>query len=135
MCILQPTITHQAFDSAQSAHELTLRNSELETQLKQHVAVIGSKVEQLENMEVKLQRANEDAATFRKRIEKYKNRENASIADEVLLEEIKTYKVCDKVKQRFSYKVSMLLDKVELSLLQLEEEGYSVNKMFSCLLC
>ena len=44
-------------------------------------------------MEVKLQRANEEATTFRKRIEKYKNRENASIADEVLLEEIKTYKV------------------------------------------
>ena len=70
-----------------------MRNSELETQLKQHVAVIGGKVEQLENVEVKLQRANEEAATFRKRIEKYKNRENASIADEVLLEEIKTYKV------------------------------------------
>ena len=71
-----------------------MRNSELEAQLKQHIAVIAGKVEQLENMEVKLQRANEEAATFRKRIEKYKNRENASIADEILLEEIKTYKVC-----------------------------------------
>ena len=83
----------QAFDSAQSAHELTLRNSELETLLKQHIAVIGNKVEQLENIETKLQRANEEATTFKKRIEKYKNRENANIADEVLLEEIKTYKV------------------------------------------
>ena len=45
-------------------------------------------------MELKLQRANEETSTFRKRIEKYKNRENASIADEVLLEEIKSYKVC-----------------------------------------
>lgn len=89
----------KAFDSAQSAHELTLRNSELETQLKQHIVVIGSKVEQLENMEVKLQRANEEAATFRKRIEKYKNRENATIADEVLLEEIKTYKVCNELME------------------------------------
>ena len=62
--------------------------------MKQHIAIIGSKVEQLENMEVKVQRANEEAATFRKRIEKYKNRENANIADEVLLEEIKTYKEC-----------------------------------------
>lgn len=61
--------------------------------------VIGSKVEQLENMEVKLQRANEEAATFRKRIEKYKNRENATIADEVLLEEIKTYKVCNELME------------------------------------
>lgn len=87
----------QAFDSAQSAHELTLRNSELETQLKQHIVVIGNKVEQLENMEQKLQRANEETTTFKKRIEKYKNRENASIADEVLLEEIKTYKVCYKI--------------------------------------
>ena len=70
-----------------------MRNSELETHLKQHVTVINNKMEQLENMEVKLQRSNEEATTFKKRIEKYKNRENASIADEVLLEEIKTYKV------------------------------------------
>ena len=55
-------------------------------------------MEQLESMEVKLQRANEEATTFRKRIEKYKNRENASIADEVLLEEIKTYKVHSKMR-------------------------------------
>ena len=94
-CMMQYYITAllQAFDSAQSAHELTLRNSELETHLKQHVTVISNKMEQLENMEVKLQRSNEEATTFKKRIEKYKNRENATIADEVLLEEIKTYKV------------------------------------------
>lgn len=84
----------QAFDSAQSAHELTLRSSELESQLKQHTGVIDGKVEQLELMESKLQRSAEEVATLKKRIDKYKNRENASIADEVLLEEIKTYKVC-----------------------------------------
>jgi len=50
-------------------------------------------VEQLESMENKLQRAVEEVSTLKKRIDKYKNRESAGIADEVLLEEIKTYKV------------------------------------------
>ena len=93
MLLMCYTVLFQAFDSAQSAHELTLRNSELESHLKQHAGVIDSKVEQLESMENKLQRAMEEASTVKKRIDKYKNRESASIADEVLLEEIKTYKV------------------------------------------
>jgi len=92
----------QAFDSAQSAHELTLRNSELESHLKQHAGVINNKVEQLEGMENKLQRAMEEVSTLKKRIDKYKNRESAGIADEVLLEEIKTYKVSKMVTTRVS---------------------------------
>ena len=74
-------------------------------------------MEQLENMEVRLQRANEEAATFRKRIEKYKNRENASIADEVLLEEIKTYKVHSEMTWYNDIYFAMFIDKVELSVL------------------
>jgi len=115
----------QAFDSAQSAHELTLRNSELESHLKQHVGVIDTKVEQLESMENKLQRAVEEVSTLKKRIDKYKNRESAGIADEVLLEEIKTYKV--RILQLVIYHHVFALDQTQLSLLWFQEEGYSVD--------
>ena len=38
-------------------------------------------------------RAQEEIAGLKRRLEKYKHREWASMGDEVLLEEIKTYKV------------------------------------------
>lgn len=39
-------------------------------------------------------RAQEEVASCKRKLERYKSREWASASDEVLLEEIRTYKVC-----------------------------------------
>lgn len=40
-----------------------------------------------------LYRAQEEVASYKRKLERYKSREWASASDEVLLEEIRTYKV------------------------------------------
>ena len=43
-----------------------------------------------------LSRSQEEVSSLKRKLEKYKSREWAATSDEVLLEEIKTYKVRDK---------------------------------------
>ena len=79
-------------------------------------------------------------ASLRRKLEKYKSREWASSSDEVLLEEIRTYKVdpCVDLTTEMCVCVCVCVcvcaGKAELPVLQLQEEGHSTHKVFPCLL-
>ena len=97
----------QAVDSVQVAHEVQLRVVELETQLTSTRQSLMSKTDECEREALSTRRygtiycsfywiscrCQEEITGLRRKLEKYKTREWASAGDEVLLEEIKTYKV------------------------------------------
>lgn len=77
----------------------------------------------------------EEVAGLKRKLEKYKSREWMAAGDEVLLEEIKMYKVrmlLQLVGQEFI--TSLYVGQVELSMLQCSKERHSSYQMFPCLL-
>ena len=55
--------------------------------------VCGTDVEEEEGFSVLIHRSQEEVASLKRKLEKYKSRDWAYSSDEVLLEEIRTYKV------------------------------------------
>ena len=86
-------VSTQAYESAQGTRDAQLKISELDSQLSEVRSKISEKTEECERESNAAKRAQEDATLLRKKVDKYKNREQSSLGDEVLLEEIKMYKV------------------------------------------
>ena len=83
----------QAYENAQGNRDAQLKVSELESQLTDIRTRMTEKIEESERESSTAKRAQEEASILRKKIDKYKTREQSSLGDEVLLEEIKMYKV------------------------------------------
>ena len=84
-----------------------------------------------------LSRAQEEVASVKRKLERYKSKEWASASDEVLLEEIRTYKV--RVERAYAHALThthtqscahtvsivlLSIGQTELSMLQYKEEGH-----------
>ena len=65
----------------------------METHLQEARARVAEKMDECEKESSLLRRAQEEVAILRKKVDKYKNREQSTMGDEVLLEEIRMYKV------------------------------------------
>lgn len=90
MCQFLPS---QAFENAQSLRDVQLRVEEVESHLQEARSRVAEKMDECEKESSQLRRAQEEVSVLRKKVDKYKNREQSTMGDEVLLEEIRMYKV------------------------------------------
>lgn len=89
------THKRKAVESSQTAADLKLHLDKYHAQLKEAQAVVADKSMALQQQSFKYKRIQEELGSARRRIERAKKIETASSADEVLLEEVREYKVSD----------------------------------------
>ncbi|CAD5122519.1 DgyrCDS10941 [Dimorphilus gyrociliatus] len=82
----------KAVECSQAAADLKLQVEKYQTQLKEAQVAVAEKTTVLEREMFKHKRLKEEVASSRKKLERAKKIEQASSADEVLMEEIKEYK-------------------------------------------
>ena len=72
---------------------MQLKVEEVETHLQEARSRVAEKMDECEKESNLLRRAQEEVSILRRKVDKYKNREQSTMGDEVLLEEIRMYKV------------------------------------------
>ena len=72
---------------------MQLNLEEMEGHLQEARSRVAEKMDECEKESLLLRRAQEEVGVLRKKVDKYKNREQSTMGDEVLLEEIRMYKV------------------------------------------
>lgn len=72
---------------------MQLRVEEVESHLQEARSRVAEKMDECEKESSQLRRTQEEVSVLRKKVDKYKNREQSTMGDEVLLEEIRMYKV------------------------------------------
>ena len=72
---------------------MQLKVEEVEAHLQEARSRVAEKMDECEKESNLLRRAQEEVSILRRKVDKYKNREQSTMGDEVLLEEIRMYKV------------------------------------------
>ena len=72
---------------------MQLKVEVVETHLQEARSRVAEKMDECEKESNLLRRAQEEVSILRRKVDKYKNREQSTMGDEVLLEEIRMYKV------------------------------------------
>jgi E3 ubiquitin-protein ligase BRE1 len=87
------TLKKKAQESVQTSQSLQLAVAGEEREKESHREKLRQRQEERERAAQQLRRSQEEVASLKRKLEKYKSRDWASSSDEVLLEEIRTYKV------------------------------------------
>lgn len=91
----------KAIEMSQSSQDLKLQLEKLTSQLAEAQAAVATKTAAMEEESFKMRRSQEEISGLRKRLERLKKVEQATTADEVLLEEIRELKsqlICPSCK-------------------------------------
>ena len=83
----------KAVESAQTAADLKLHLDKYHAQMNEAQSSLAEKSRTVQSQAFKYKRTQEEVARMRRKLERAKRIEMASSADEVLLEEIREYKV------------------------------------------
>ena len=83
----------QAYESAQSLRDVQLKVGEFDSQLNEVKCRLNQKIEDCEKEANGFRRSQEEVVSLKRKLEKFKSKDASALGDEILLEEIKMYKV------------------------------------------